>query len=52
MTTTSAVAAASIASTLIGVDRAWALIGARDRGRAASIIDLVKGEQPDDNAKL
>ena len=39
-----AIASATIASLLFGVDRAWALIGGRDRGRAMAIVDLVKGE--------
>lgn len=44
---TSTIAAASIASVLIGVDRAWALIGGHGRGRGTALVDLVKGEGPD-----
>lgn len=40
-----AIAAASIATLLLGVDRAWALIGGRDRGRRTSLVDLVRGEE-------
>lgn len=43
----SAIGAASIASVLIGVDRAWALIGGHGRGRGTALRDLVKGEDPD-----
>jgi hypothetical protein len=44
---TSAIAAATIASVLIGVDRAWALIGGRGRGRGTALLDLVRGEDPE-----
>ncbi len=38
-----AIAAASVAAMLLGVDQAWALIGGRGRGRFTSLVDLVKG---------
>jgi len=38
-----AIASATIASLLIGVDRAWALSGGRGRGRGQALIDLVRG---------
>jgi hypothetical protein len=39
-----AIAAATIGSLLLGVDRAWALIGGRGRGRGTSLMDLIKGD--------
>jgi hypothetical protein len=44
---TSTIATATIASILLGVDRAWALIGGHGRGRGTAIRDLLKGEDPD-----
>jgi di/tricarboxylate transporter len=44
---TSAIAGATIASILIGVDRAWALIGGHGRGRGTALRDLLKGEDPE-----
>jgi hypothetical protein len=44
---TAAIAGATVACVLLGVDRAWALIGGRGRGRGSSLRDLVKGEDPD-----
>jgi hypothetical protein len=41
---TAAIATASIACVLLGVDRAWALIGGHGRGRGTALVDLVKGE--------
>jgi len=43
-----AISAVSIASILIGVDRAWALIGGRATGRASSLRDLVRGDDSGD----
>jgi hypothetical protein len=44
---TEAIATATIASVLIGVDRAWALIGGHGRGRGTALRDLLKGEDHD-----
>jgi hypothetical protein len=41
-----AIAPATIACVLLGVDRAWALIGGHGRGRGTALIDLVRGEDP------
>jgi hypothetical protein len=41
----SAISAATIASILLGVERAWTLIGGRSTSRAASVRDLVRGER-------
>jgi hypothetical protein len=40
-------AAVTIVSLLIGVDRAWALIGGRGRGRLTQLRDLVRGDGDD-----
>jgi hypothetical protein len=42
-----AISAAMVASVLLGVDRAWALIGGRGTGRIASLRDIVRGETRD-----
>ena len=42
------ISSATIASVLIGIDRAWALIGGHGRGRGTALRDLVKGADPDD----
>jgi hypothetical protein len=39
-----AIAGATIALVLLGVERAWALIGGRDTGRFATLNDLIRGE--------
>lgn len=41
-----AIAAATIASVLLGIERAWALIGGRGTGRSASVRDIVRGDRP------
>jgi hypothetical protein len=43
---TAVIATVTIASVLIGVDRAWALIGGHGRGRGTALRDLLKGEDP------
>jgi len=43
-----AIAAATIALILLGIDRAWALIGGRSTGRVAAITDLLRGDKPGD----
>jgi hypothetical protein len=44
---TATIATATIASVLLGVDRAWALIGGHGRSRGTAIRDLLKGEDPE-----
>jgi hypothetical protein len=43
----STISAATIACVLLGVDRAWALIGGHGRGRGTALVDLVRGEDPE-----
>jgi hypothetical protein len=41
----SAISGATIASILLGVERAWSLIGGRSTNRTTSLADLVRGER-------
>jgi hypothetical protein len=43
----SAISGATIASILLGVERAWALIGGRGTGRGSSVRDIVRGDRPE-----
>jgi hypothetical protein len=43
---TATIAVATVASILLGIDRAWALIGGRGRGRGTALKDLLQGEPP------